>query len=1637
MTSSSTASTPWLVALRLQSNWGGSSDEDATSIQEDDVHYLGRFQFGTGWTSTSTPTTTVGVNLASAEDQVRDMVNRNLAQCGQAYIVDVLRRLQDRQRSLHHCLRLKLVAMEEVTTWFSTSVHSQPRIAAMFETASGTRLPDGSRKGILYASSSVCGCTDEEPDENEDNREAGAVVRLRSRSRLYIEKNVMAVYMKMLVLLFYRDLRLPPLRVYRLGGALALDVCEDARDDLVSGFTEEAHGVNVVSAGERKLCETAVREKGPCALNKIQRTRLPNGSHTEDYEYVSLAIASRVEQGQATLLSSACEWLQNNTELWKAWVPDVTSCFPGHGLFGDGTFVSYWQSSYGAVTCSPCSPGKFANDTGSTLYATFCKQQASAVPPSRANASANLVLFGEPPAVCFVPRGSGAREATSHFVKKKAFGWRSARRAVSRCTGAGTTDTVQKALQETVRANASVELVLRAALGIGQVMMRAADRQTLSTVYVLVVAAVVLSVSVAPFAVFCSCSSFTTRRTFVSLAIAAAMGGQTAIALQSLQAISQLNIQWVQPVKEFLRVLAMALNGFQTGVTCFVEGTSFATWSFALQLLAFPVFVALTSLPAVAVKIGRGINLFTGLFNIYGLILVALLTAISIAVVMPLKCRKNPNLTYTLEAHPQVICWNSQEHETLVLLSVIGVLVYPATVLSMLLWATYKYPRWLRSDRGVETLHRFHFLFGRSSPYASFSGSSKWFIVCGGLGKLKQPTGVNLYCLVAPYTIFLSHHKVSSSMLCRYIKVVVAKLAPAFHVFNDADNLHNLEMLFGTLKNDVDVFLAVLSANVFSSFWCIAEMTTAFANKVPMLVLRCDDPPHIGDNFMDLSTSSWAEEQLFLLHSNGLSLEDVQAAVAHVQKLPHIQLLRTGSASQHQASIIKVLQNVNGCPVLGEPTEGSVERARLLVCGGAQPEAICSMLVMQQILQSKLQVPCYVVRHAAEIGLSKKASRLVVVLTQGLFAEEGFAEIVLSTDMEGWAKVVVNDGSFDFPTPSLSAYRDVQNPELSAAYKSLCGSLALPFTPHLLENDEQVGGDTQHRNRTGDVSADWETLRNTPGTMLKWILAGAPYVSCDSGGFNGESTPLLLVRWLQVAIFMPIMRTHSTIDSTPHFPWLWGARAAVALRQAFNLRYRLLPYHYSLAHAQYASGEPWIRPLLMDFPSDPEARDVSTQWMDGAILVAPILSNRSHYDIHLPKGLWYRLDHVILFMDQGASVLAGRRLGNDDELLTEVVSLAPLQGRTRGSAKWNEVPTFVRPGTVLTLSPVVQHSGDIGKHPLEVVVFGGEDGSFEMVEDDGWSTSYTRGPSASGVYRRTLFTWDDGQKLLSWEMDGKTKAPGARAVGSRRFPRIAGCNRLLPRTDGCPDTAFRRTPFDAPMATSSIRAQRIGVGAALVALAAGALIIQNKGGGHGEIGYHLALKLAREKGLSVTMIQDSACKQDTWLKNDKPPFNCYNDLAAAGVNIKVADLSGGGLAAAMQGVPPCEYVFDNQNICYMDVQAAIQPWSPKVYAYVSSGGMYKPVPTGPLIEGGAVKLDNKQLNNARGLGLNWCAFRPQYIYGPKTNKRDYIDWFLDRITRDLPFPLPADGSLFTTLTNSEDVAGMMASVVGSFADLNW
>uniref|UniRef100_A0A7S4Q967 DUF5110 domain-containing protein n=1 Tax=Alexandrium monilatum TaxID=311494 RepID=A0A7S4Q967_9DINO len=266
---------------------------------------------------------------------------------------------------------------------------------------------------------------------------------------------------------------------------------------------------------------------------------------------------------------------------------------------------------------------------------------------------------------------------------------------------------------------------------------------------------------------------------------------------------------------------------------------------------------------------------------------------------------------------------------------------------------------------------------------------------------------------------------------------------------------------------------------------------------------------------------------------------------------------------------------------------------------------------------------------------------------------------------------------------------------------------------------------------TGDLAHLWEHLARTPGNMLKWALAGAPYVTCDIGGFlpTIREDPDLVVRWYQVGVFMPIMRVHSMINAKPRFPWLWGETHAKVMRQALELRYRLLPYHYSLAHAMYSTGKLWTQPLAMAFPSDIDAAAISTQWMDGELLVAPVLHPSSRKEVYLPAGEWYALNNTII--TQGPS-------------------------RLQGGAELSEVPVFVRRGTVLPLAPVVQHTDALPGGALEVQVYGGADGVFKLVEDDGATTAYE-----SGEVRSTRLAWDDARRTLSWTTRGADAGPQA------------------------------------------------------------------------------------------------------------------------------------------------------------------------------------------------------------------------------------------------------------------------------------
>ncbi|HEX4052997.1 MAG TPA: TIM-barrel domain-containing protein [Tepidisphaeraceae bacterium] len=258
---------------------------------------------------------------------------------------------------------------------------------------------------------------------------------------------------------------------------------------------------------------------------------------------------------------------------------------------------------------------------------------------------------------------------------------------------------------------------------------------------------------------------------------------------------------------------------------------------------------------------------------------------------------------------------------------------------------------------------------------------------------------------------------------------------------------------------------------------------------------------------------------------------------------------------------------------------------------------------------------------------------------------------------------------------------------------------------------------------TGDIRANWNELAKTPAHLLNWSVAGMPFVACDIGGFAGETNPRLLTRWMEAGVFFPVMRAHSELTVTPHFPWLFGPDAEAAIRKALDLRYRLIPYYYSLAHEAHETGIPLMRPLAMEFPHDSRCANLSDEWLMGqGLLAAPILDASDRRSVYLPPGTWYALN-----------------------------SCDPIREKRRidVTATLDEIPVYVRAGTILPLGPVIQHTDDLPGGPLEVQVYPGKDARFTLVEDDGLTTAYLNGQT-----RRTTFTWNDASHTLSWKIDG-------------------------------------------------------------------------------------------------------------------------------------------------------------------------------------------------------------------------------------------------------------------------------------------
>ena len=179
--------------------------------------------------------------------------------------------------------------------------------------------------------------------------------------------------------------------------------------------------------------------------------------------------------------------------------------------------------------------------------------------------------------------------------------------------------------------------------------------------------------------------------------------------------------------------------------------------------------------------------------------------------------------------------------------------------------------------------------------------------------------------------------------------------------------------------------------------------------------------------------------------------------------------------------------------------------------------------------------------------------------------------------------------------------------------------------PFLLTRSGWAGVQRYAWHWTGDVESSWAALRQTVATVLGLALSGIPYTGPDIGGFSGAPSTELYVRWFQLATFLPFFRTHSALGTPPREPWVFGEAPLAILRTFLRLRYRLMPYLYTLAWEASQTGHPLVRPLFWPDGGSPALWDVDDAFLLGdALLVAPILEEGVRFrTVHLPQGHWY------------------------------------------------------------------------------------------------------------------------------------------------------------------------------------------------------------------------------------------------------------------------------------------------------------------------------------------------------------------------------------------------------------------------------
>jgi len=337
------------------------------------------------------------------------------------------------------------------------------------------------------------------------------------------------------------------------------------------------------------------------------------------------------------------------------------------------------------------------------------------------------------------------------------------------------------------------------------------------------------------------------------------------------------------------------------------------------------------------------------------------------------------------------------------------------------------------------------------------------------------------------------------------------------------------------------------------------------------------------------------------------------------------------------------------------------------------------------------------------------------------------------------------------PTPTLDGQRTHMHPTALGSGARMLNAYSLANSKTVYEGQRSVAPDQrvfiltrsafagQQRYGaavwSGDITSTWTALRAQIPAGLGLSLSGLPYWSMDIGGFavparfaaaqpraeDLEEWRELNVRWFQFGTFVPLLRVHG--EAPAREMWQLGGESLPAYQVELKfdrIRYRLLPYVYSLAGAVSRDGATIMRPLVMDFRADARARDVSDQYMFGpAFLVSPVTTYKARSrSVYLPPAPgWYDFW-------TGASVAAGQTV--------------------EAAAPYDSMPIHVKAGSIVPTGPEIAYTDEKPADPIVLWVYAGADGELTLYEDDGLTYGYEKGAST-----RIPIRWKDAGRTLA------------------------------------------------------------------------------------------------------------------------------------------------------------------------------------------------------------------------------------------------------------------------------------------------